>query len=526
VSAAVSWTDLRRDAVARAPLEWLLTDPQAFALTTATPLQRAICRIADGRPLGPLAKDDAVQAGLGATVLKLDKPREFALLCAIRGGKSLIAGAAAIRMSQTCDVSLLGPGEVPRVSVVSTRMDLAQVVLGHVVGRMQASPILSSIQLADPTADSVLVRHPTGRPIEIKVVAGARAGTTLVARWSAGVIFDEFPRMVGGDEGVVNWDDSRAAVVLRLLPNAQIWDIGSPWAPYGPAYEMVQQHFGKPTEQLVVVRGDGPSMNPVFWTPAQVEIAKKNPDAYRTDCLAEFATPEQALLSAEVVETCTRKTPIALPPEAGCVYSAAIDPATRGNGWTLVIGTRKRAKKKVIVRAEEWRGSRSAPLNPAAVLKEIAAILGPYRVNAIKSDQHMGDALRELARQQEVEFPDGSKHPLLLLQVTTSTDERAEAWLAIRTRLELTEIELPPAPLLRSDLLHLKKRSTTAGMLIDLPLTSDGRHCDFAPPLMLVLAAYIAEERKQDTEARGQDPQSIAMREAVRRRFQKKPEVW
>lgn len=527
MTAAASWTEMRRNAVAHAPLEWLLCDPHAFGLTTATPLQRAICRLAEGRPLLDLAKDETVANALGTTAtLRLAQPKEFAILSGIRTAKSLIAGAAGIRCSQTCDVSTLGPGEIPRVSIVSFRMDLAQVILGHIVGRLQASPTLSSIQLEEPTSDSVLLRHPSGRPIEIKIVAGSRAGTTLVARWSAGCIFDEFARMIGGDEGVVNWNDSRDAVLLRLLPGAQMWHIGSPWAPYGPAYEMVQAHWGKPSSQLVVVVAPAPDMNPVYWTPARIEEAKKDPDVYRTDVLAQFATPEQALLSSETVERATRAAPATMPPEPGCIYTAAIDPATRGNGWTLVVATRKKGKRKVIVRAEEWRGSRSEPLNPTAVLQEIAAILGPYGVSAVKSDQHLGDALRDLARLQVVTLPDGSTRPLAIIQITTTTDDRAKKWLAIRTRLEIGEIELPPSPVLRSDLLHLRKRSTTAGISIDLPMTSDGRHCDFAPAVMLALAAYLDEEREQAQTTLGQDPETVKMREAVRKRFQKRPEVW
>lgn len=64
MSAAVSWPDLRRQAVASAHLEWMLTDPMAFGMTSASPLQLAVCRIADGRPLGAVGKDPDVQAAL------------------------------------------------------------------------------------------------------------------------------------------------------------------------------------------------------------------------------------------------------------------------------------------------------------------------------------------------------------------------------------------------------------------------------------------------------------------------------
>ncbi len=51
-----------------ASLEDLLTDESAFGLTTASPLQRAICRIAEGSPLGILAHDDAVWRAMGARI--------------------------------------------------------------------------------------------------------------------------------------------------------------------------------------------------------------------------------------------------------------------------------------------------------------------------------------------------------------------------------------------------------------------------------------------------------------------------
>jgi hypothetical protein len=247
VSAARDFTpEQLSEAVAGASLEWRLTNPHAFGLTTASPLQRAVCRVADGRPLGDLARDPRVIAAFGSVdSLPCERPREIVVLSGIRTGKSLLAACAAVDMALKCDVSSLRAGEVPRVSVVSLRKDLADVILNHIIGSVTSSPLLSPLMVGQPSVDSLSLRHPSGCPVQIKVVAGSRAGASLVARWSAGCIFDEFPRMVGDDDAVVNWDDSRDAVLLRLLPGSQVWHIGSPWAPYGPAYELVTERWGK-----------------------------------------------------------------------------------------------------------------------------------------------------------------------------------------------------------------------------------------------------------------------------------------
>jgi hypothetical protein len=501
-------------AVSGSSLEWKLTDPLAFRLTTASPLQRAVCRVADGVPLGALAHDPTVIAALkDVHGLPHEKPREMFLLSGIRTAKSLTAACGAFHMAMTCDVSTLRPGEIPRVSVVSLKKDLADVIMNHLVGSLKASPLLRPFMLGEPTGESVFLRHPSGMPIEVAVVAGSRAGSSLVARWSAGCIFDEFPRMTGSDDSVVNWDDMRQAVLLRLLGGCQLWHIGSPWAPYGPAYEIVTEYHGKPSPARVVIRAPAPDMNPVLWTPEKVAQAKKaDPDAYRTDVMAEFASPEEALFSSESVDRCTRKFPDRIGPKHGNTYYAAMDPATRGNGWTLCIATREQGKT-VVVRADEWQGSREQPLDPGDVLAEIAGILASYKIQSVDTDQAMGDALLALGRQVGLRL-----HPWTL----TST-QRAQKYLAIRTRLDSKEIELPPVAKLRTDLLHLRKRITPGGMAVDLPSTSDGRHCDFAPALMLVLSRLLPEPTKPAVKE--DDPETARLRDWMRKKYAPK-ETW
>ena len=504
--------ELADQAVASASLEWRLTDRLAFGLTTASDLQRAICRVAEGRALGSLSSSPVVQRALGATPLRLARPRELVVLSGIRTGKSLVAGCIGTHMALTCDLSALGPGEVPRVSIVSLTKDLSEVIFNHIVGRIQHSPLLSRFLAGPPSAESVMLRRPDGRLVEIKVVAGSRAGSSLVARWSAGCIFDEFPRMVGGDDAVVNWDDSREAVLLRLLPGAQLVHIGSPWAPYGPAYDLVQQRFGKPTEDMVVVRAPAYDMNPYYWTEARVEAAKAEADVFRTDVLAEFASPDEALYSAAVVDACTRQGAEQLPPKPGNTYYAAMDPATRGNGWTLVIATRE-AGRTIVVLAREWRGTRDRPLNPGVVLAEIAGILAAYSLDTVDTDQAMGDAIIAL----------GDLVGLSLVPWRYTSAERTGKALSIRTRLDSNELELPPNHRLRADLLQVRKRVTPGGAVVDLPLTSDGRHCDYFPSLMLVLSRLLPEP--VDPKVLTTDPETARLRELMRKRFAQK-ETW
>lgn len=504
--------------VAQSSLEWKLTHPAAFGLVTASPLQRAICRIADGLPLSPeLASFPTVIAALGGGTCPEVAPHEMAIISGIRTAKSLIAACGALHMALTCDVSMLRPGEVPRVSVVSLKKDLADVIMSHLTGTMKARPLLSQFLLGEPSGDGMLVRHPSGHPVEICVVAGSRAGASLVARWSAGCIFDEFPRMIGGDDGVVNWDDQRRAVVHRLLRGAKLWHIGSPDAPYGPAYEMVTEHHGKPTAELVVIRAPAPAMNPVHWTPDEILKARaRDADGAKTDVDAEFRSPDESMFSQESVRRCTRATPVVMLREEGHVYYAAMDPATRGNGWTLIVVTRKTGKN-VVVRAEEWCGSRDNPLDPSQVLEDIADILGQYGVTTVHSDQVMGDALLKLGRQQG----------LNIVQWTIGGADKFARYLSIRQAMDRGQLDLPPTPHLRTDLMHIRKRVTPDGVRVQLPQTSDGRHCDFGPALMLALSKALPDPTPiEKPPAIGSDAETTRMREWVKQRFGAPREEW
>lgn len=478
-------------------LESLMTDGELFALKTATPLQRAICRVADGLPLAELALDPDIVSALGGQeaieCLPNKKPHELAILSGIRVGKSLLAALLAIYWTQTCDVSRLGPGEIPRVSIVSVTKQNAQVVFDHIVGRIMASESLKKLLIGAATAESLMLRHPTGIPVEICVVSGSRAGSSLVSRWSAGCIFDEFPRMMGQDEGVINWNDSRDAVIDRILPGAQIVSIGSPWAPHGPAYDVYTASFGKPTDRIVMFKAPAWVMNPIVWTPEKIEQSKRNPDTYQTECLGEFASPEESLFAQLEIEGATRALPIILSPDSRYAYRAAMDPATRGNGWTFVVATRIGTKKK-IVRVDEWIGSKVDPLKPAEVMKEIAAICREYGIQTVDSDIFLADAIKEIGASLGIN-----------VRINTITErEKAKKWMSIKTKFASQEIELPPDMKLRSDLLQLRKRATSNGIKIILPNSGDGRHCDFAPSLLMALSGYLEDAVVEEVETEEQ----------------------
>lgn len=478
-------------------LETLLTHPQGFRLTEATPLQRAIARAETGVPLDELAeRPDVIEAMGGQPAVQALRemegtaPSVSVLLAAIRTAKSIKEAAKAWRATQTCDLSGIREDEVARYSIISIDKDKARAIFEHLVGALMASELLRSTVVDKPKSESVLIRNiPTGRVVEIMVTAGKKAGGAVVSRWSIGLSVDEAPRAQGQDEGVVNLPDVLTAARGRLLPGAQIGLPGSPWAPRGPIHDMYVERYGRPGPDLLFMVGKGPDMNPTWWTPERcAKLEKEDPRAHRTDVLALFADPEDSLLSSIDVQLCRRTAPLHLNPEPGMEYVATLDPATRKNAWTLIVLCQPTLGKLAVAFHFQWKGSKSAPLKPRVVFQEIAKFLAPFGITDVWSDQASFDALRDLAEEAG----------LSLFQ----DDFSEAAWRLAARHLEKLvsehSIELPPDAALLADILGMRKKLTRLSWTIWLPTTNDGRHGDYAPALCLAIKhAPAAPDRMQ-----------------------------
>jgi hypothetical protein len=471
-------------------LEELYTSPTAGFAVPASPTQRAICRLIEGRPLADLAEQADVVASFGGpeaiAAMPTGAPLEFDLLSGIRTGKSQLAACRALHASQTVDVSHLAPGEVPRVSVISLDLDKSRVVLDHLVGTMMARPALRRLLVDDPKGDTVLVRSPSGRPIEIACVAGSRAGGSVVARWSAGCVFDEFCRMFGSADGaIVNYDDARRAVLGRLLSGATILSIGSPWAPAGPSFERFNERFGKPSSEHVVVRARADAMNPAWWTPARIERLKQSDEAaHTTDVCAEFADPSETYIRSAEIKQCTRAALLVLPPsDLPRKYICGVDPGTRGNAFSMILLAAYIDKDGVVryevAMSREWRGTPSAPLSPWKTFQAIGALIEPYGLPLIVADQHSADAHVDIC----------SRLGLRLSILSITAQNRSGLFEALKGCFASGVIDIPPDRTLANDIASVRRRLTVTGIAYDLPRTGDGRHADSVPALLLALAA-------------------------------------
>lgn len=461
-------------------LEALVTHPEGFAIAEASPCQRAICRVITGVPLAELASDPDVIAMLGGVeavraLVPGVVPDMVVLGAAVRCLKSTIIGANALRMAYLGECSHLPAGEIPRIPIVSVDLDKSQETFAKIINAINASPRLQQLLIGKPKPDSLLIRNHSGRAVQIKMAAGSVAGRTLVARWLLGIIFDEAPRMQGKQDGAINLEDALTAIVARMLPGAQISLVGSFWAPKGKVHELVTHRFGRPDSDLVVMVATGPMLRPKLYTPEYCAKIKKADDkAYESDVMSRFADPDEALIPSVDITASTRADQ-GIGPTHGQTYVAIIDPATRSNAWTLtIIGTRPIGGYELCV-AREWIGSRAVPLKGSRVLPEIDEAIRPFGLTEVTTDQAGYDHLTDIAELVNVGFE---------LRLATRDDDIAVKRLPHLFTERL--ITIPDIRQLRQDLIALRKHPKQGGGSKPiLPVTSDGRHCDYGAATLL-----------------------------------------
>lgn len=372
-------------------LEAIVCTSAGLGLTTATPLQRAICRIADGTPLGDLATHPDVLEAVGRVdLLWPGQPDEFVWLGPSRTGKSTIAAGMSIRATQTVDLSLAKTdGLPPCYPVISLDKEKAGSVYGVVKVALEGP--YRHLCVRDPVQERdggghALVRHPSGRAVEIRVTATKAQGAAVISRWLIGLTIDEAARMQGSG-AVINLPDTLAAARDRVLPGAQIAMISSKWAPFGPVYELAEEHGGQPSRsKSIVVIGaqgcEGPKLNPSYYTPGRLASIKAKdgggPSAYLV-ATNRWQVPAENPFDLELLQRLARPAvdcscdarqraglptlattqpepapaghwqpaPVWLPacphndspPHPRQHYVAVIDPASKGNAWALLLLT-------------------------------------------------------------------------------------------------------------------------------------------------------------------------------------------
>lgn len=382
-----------------------------------------------------------------------------------RGGKSSSFSRLAVVEALYGDHQV-PPGDTGVVAIVSTDRQEAASRLTTIQAILDALGVAYA-----PWGDGAIGIRLVGRRIGVRVYTASIKGVSGFT--SIFVLCDEVAKWKDADLGANPATQVLASIrpTMRTQRNARIVLSSSPFGMLDAHYDAFE---AGETPLQIVAHAPTWIANPTI---TEAETRADEPD--ESTWLREYAAIPQAeieegLLSEAILDRATRAGPLDVPRAQGHHYVATIDPATRGNAWTLAVLTRGPDRVRRVVLCREWRGTRAMPLEPSSMLAEIRELLRPYGLRWLSSDQFAGDALRELARQQGL---------TLSLEPWTSVAKR-EAYENLRTMLLDEELELPPDDAVKTDLLGIRKSLTRNGVTYELA-TQGARHSDYAPAIAM-----------------------------------------
>ncbi len=188
-----------------------------------------------------------------------------------------------------------------------------------------------------------------------------------------------------------------------------------------------------------------------------------------------FAGDMLSMFSESLLLAATHRGQASIPHVPGGRYFAAQDPATRSNEWSLAIGRELESGSVQIVRVQGWRAPKGGALDSDATMGEIAVILKSYGIDELVQDQWSFDALKSHA----------DRHGIELVQEAMTQPGKVQMFDSLKRRFTDGTIEIPDVPILRSDLLGVRKLvSKQGGFSIELE-RQGGRHSDHAQSIAL-----------------------------------------
>ncbi len=390
--------------------------------------------------------------------------RRFITRVGRRGGKSSTYCRLAV-VEALYGEHVIPPGDVGVLAIISARRPDALERLRTI------KAILDAIGVAyAEKGDSVEL---TARRMVFTVFTASIAGVSGFT--SIFVLCDEVAKWRDSDTGA-----NPAAVVISSVaptmatqPNAKMILSSSPMGlldAHADAYALGD------TAHQMIAHATSWEANPTL---SEASTRADEPDELiwlREYAAIPQAEAETSVLTTGLLDKVTRATGN-VEADDRHTYVATIDPATRGNAWTLTIGTLTDGQKRQIVLTREWRGTKAKPLVPRDVFRDIAAELQPFRLAHVHSDQWSEDTLRESARAAGI----------ALLVTPWTAGLKADCYDALKMLAQEGKLDLPADATVRTDLLGIRQKLTRNGVVYELA-TQGARHSDFAPCIAMCLS--------------------------------------
>jgi hypothetical protein len=337
------------------------------------------------RAMFALPMDDA-QRAFFRSVADRDPPkrrvREAWLVAGRRSGKDSIASLITAYTASMFDRKRgkLRRGERALCSCLATDRDQSKIVLNYVRSYFEELYLLRGM-IGRNTAIGFDLSNSVDVSITTNSFRAVRGRPILTA------ILDEcaFWR----DERSANPDEETYLAItpgMATLRDSMLIGISSPYRKAGLLYRKFRDHYGKDSDDVLVIRAPTKTLNPTL-DPSVIERAlDEDPVAARAEWMAEWRDDITGFVSAELIDAAVDRDVLARPRISGVRYVSFVDPSGGAHdSFTAAVAHLDRATSVAVL---DCLIEIRAPCNPVSCVETIAPVLKSYGLHSTTGDRY------------------------------------------------------------------------------------------------------------------------------------------
>jgi hypothetical protein len=339
---------------------------------------RAVLRAAFGE-----AMSDAERAAF-RTVADREPPAhrvsEACFIVGRGGGKDSAASLIASHIAMTFDPKgKLRPGEVATIMCIAVDREQANIVLNYIKAYFETVPALAAL-VKSIDRDGVTLRNGVAIEVHTNSFRSVRGRTIIAA------IFDEVAFWRSEDSAVPDVEVAGAVQPgLARMKDSMLILISTVHKRSGLLYEKWKGHYGKPDDDVLVVRGTTQQFNPTFDAKTIARQIASDPQLYGAEYNSQWRDDLSSYISRELLEAAIDHGVVVRPPQPEITYYSFADPSGGAHdSFTAAIAHREKGDIVLLDMLYERR----PPFNPSEVVQEIATTLQDYGLSKITGDKY------------------------------------------------------------------------------------------------------------------------------------------
>jgi hypothetical protein len=322
------------------------------------------------------------------------RPKEIWVAGSRRLGKGAVASVIATYAAAFFDKQdRLRPGERAVVLCLSVDVKLARVLLGYIKAFFADIPMLKAMVVNETQWGLTL-----NNGIDIEVMAASMSGVR--GRAIELVVLDEVAFFSSDNSANPDLEIYRALLPGCATLDGQIVGISSPYRQVGLLYSKFKEHYGKESEDVLVLKAATRKLNPTIAQSVIDKAYADDPIAAASEWNAEFRNDLAGWLNLEIIENAVDAGVVVRPPNGLYTYSAFAD-SSGGVRDSYTLGI---AHSEAGVAILDCLVEVKAPFDPSVATAQLAAVLKSYKCAEVFGDRYAANYVTESFAKHEIRY--------------------------------------------------------------------------------------------------------------------------